>query len=902
MRFVKPIPFEEAVEKLGERSAIGAQLTSAEWSRVPVALRERAFFSSQVENVRFLQRAQDLLTDFLTAAREDTPGGPALKVGSRAEFISQARRFALAEGMGPLVPEDAGTLKDITGEKRLGLIFDVQTQAAQDYGNWKQGMDPDVLDEFPAQRFIREKGVAQPRLVHVEHDGEVRLKTDLDFWLAMNSPEFGGFDVPWGPWGFHSGMGVEDVDRETAEELGLLSPGQRVEPVEQEFNDRLKASVSGLDPALLGWLQAAFGDQAKVEQGAIWWKGDRAGKKLAGQSRSRKKAPVAPETSGAPSTFPASIERLEFVRSLGGSTGAKLVRDPETGRLFVQKEGNSPEHVREEFAADQIYRAAGVPVPAARLYDGPKPVKLAEFVEGQTLRQFLAKAKPAEREAVINRLKQDFAADALLGNWDVTGTGLDNILVDQAGIPWRIDNGGSLRFRAQGTRKTDAEWNEFPVELWSMRDSTQLAGKTFQGLGIYDIGRQIERLDHPAMLAAAPAELREVLTARLGHLRALGTKALDLEHDQWREGYAEELTRHMLGLRSAGIVKDLPRELNQAAGQTQPVDENGNPFDDLRTRAGVGTDPYWNDLLAAVKTLNKHGAAGDFTYTVATVQKALAHESALQQMAKTKSGAMAEHYLGILKQIQHAKAAADAKRFDKIGQVTAFAQKTNASLVARVTDYIAAQGGRQEIVAEWMEGQASDSWRPHAQAFKFFIGRQLNADESRIWWKQGRAKAETEHKGWMKRWGAEGERSLTIWHAFVQEVLGSTQFRHNDRARRAVRLIRTEKKAVMTENKVKPGSTRRMPRGLNESSSVFRTTRVYGSEITVQAVPHTRVTGLYLLERRPGAATSSFLGDGENEFTFVPYDLPFDYVPTVSEAAGDDAAAWGLDLTHLRQP
>jgi hypothetical protein len=56
VEFTKPIPFEEAIEKVGDRTPIGSDLSSSEWSDVPLALRERAFFSSRVESVRFLDR------------------------------------------------------------------------------------------------------------------------------------------------------------------------------------------------------------------------------------------------------------------------------------------------------------------------------------------------------------------------------------------------------------------------------------------------------------------------------------------------------------------------------------------------------------------------------------------------------------------------------------------------------------------------------------------------------------------------------------------------------------------------------------------------------------------------------------------------------------------------------
>ena len=121
MQFVKPISFQEALAIIGEKSPNGAKLSSAEWSDVPVALRQRAMFSSQVENVRFLQRAQDALGDFLSANKTTSPEGDTLLVtGSRAAFVQQLRDFAQAEGMGPLDPKDAGSVKDITSERRLG--------------------------------------------------------------------------------------------------------------------------------------------------------------------------------------------------------------------------------------------------------------------------------------------------------------------------------------------------------------------------------------------------------------------------------------------------------------------------------------------------------------------------------------------------------------------------------------------------------------------------------------------------------------------------------------------------------------------------------------------------------------------------------------------------------------
>jgi hypothetical protein len=268
MQFVKPTPFTEAIDKIGSKTPIGSQLNSSQWGAVPVQLRERAFFSATVENVRFLQRGRDAITDFLSSARETLPDGrTAIKTGSRSEFVKIMREFALAEGMGPLDPDDVGTIKDITSERRLGLIFDTQTRQAYSYGSWQQGNDPDVLDEFPAQRLVRVQDVKEPRQHHTIFEGVPALKSDLNFWLRINQD----FGVPWGPWGWGCGHDVEDVDRAESEALGLIAPGQPVDSPESGFNDHLESSVQGLDNDLLQFLKTSFGDQINITGDSVQW-------------------------------------------------------------------------------------------------------------------------------------------------------------------------------------------------------------------------------------------------------------------------------------------------------------------------------------------------------------------------------------------------------------------------------------------------------------------------------------------------------------------------------------------------------------------------------------------------------------------------------------------------------
>jgi hypothetical protein len=132
MELVKPMPFNEALDKLGRKSLIGSDLTSEQWGAVPVALRERAFFSARVESARFLQRARDGLADFLAGNRETLPNGEvAVKTGGRSAFVKQMQDFLKGEG----VMRTTGDITDVAGQKRLSLIYDTQVRQAHDYGN-----------------------------------------------------------------------------------------------------------------------------------------------------------------------------------------------------------------------------------------------------------------------------------------------------------------------------------------------------------------------------------------------------------------------------------------------------------------------------------------------------------------------------------------------------------------------------------------------------------------------------------------------------------------------------------------------------------------------------------------------------------------------------------------------
>jgi hypothetical protein len=64
---------------------------------------------------------------------------------------------------------------------------------------------------------------------------------------------------------------------------------------------------------------------------------------------------------------------------------------------------------------------------------------------------------------------EGFVADAWLANWDAVGIGHDNLLVGPDGDAVRIDVGGSLLFRAQGSPKGHA-FGDKVGEINTLRD------------------------------------------------------------------------------------------------------------------------------------------------------------------------------------------------------------------------------------------------------------------------------------------------------------------------------------------------------------------------------------------------------------------------------------------------
>ena len=135
-------------------------------------------------------------------------------------------------------------------------------------------------------------------------------------------------------------------------------------------------------------------------------------------------------------------------------------------------------------------------------------------------------------------VKEGFAVDAWLANNDVVGQNFDNMMVDSDGNAIRIDNGGALLYRAQGSRKG---FGIDVTEINDYRDKSKLTRTTcqlFKDIANADVIASIDRVlaitdDRITELCTkfGPGSLRrrQVLADKLiGRKTYLAQKRLDL--------------------------------------------------------------------------------------------------------------------------------------------------------------------------------------------------------------------------------------------------------------------------------------------------------------------------------------------------------------------------------------
>ncbi len=161
-----------------------------------------------------------------------------------------------------------------------------------------------------------------------------------------------------------------------------------------------------------------------------------------------------------------NVDNWVKIGERAGSNPGGFYRDDEGNQYYV-KIPRTNDHAENEVLTAELYALAGVPVARSFLgssSDGRTRV-VSPLVPGAETDLYSRLGD----ETYIRKLRDGFIIDAWLANWDVIGMEYDNIVTDENDDPVRIDPGGALLFRAQGSPKGRA-FGDTVTELETLID------------------------------------------------------------------------------------------------------------------------------------------------------------------------------------------------------------------------------------------------------------------------------------------------------------------------------------------------------------------------------------------------------------------------------------------------
>ena len=323
-----------AQEKILIKALVTSGLSSAEIDLVRAGFKDRAFFSARINSVRYLQTAQQQVADWLgSVKRED--GALTTRASAISAIMASAKREGIATG--------TGTVSDPGSVARAKVVVDTNADLARGYVSHVQQSSTGARLAFPAQELIRVEERQTKRAwasKWTSNGGKlygirmIALKED-PVWTKISR-----FGVPYPPFDYGSGMGVEEVDYDTCIELGVITEAYKPEgDIVQDFNATLEADMdfSGkteADRQALSFMTDSFGDQVWLDNkaGKLKWKADiisdllkdsdaamttslRLGKPTLQAIEAAKE--MGADVSGKALTMPGSMVKHEFVKHYG---------------------------------------------------------------------------------------------------------------------------------------------------------------------------------------------------------------------------------------------------------------------------------------------------------------------------------------------------------------------------------------------------------------------------------------------------------------------------------------------------------------------------------------------------------------------------------------------------------
>ena len=242
----------EDIERIKE--LLPTSLGSAEYREQFAAdILRRSIVAARIEDARVLSKIREVCA--------------ALAAGEINASKAREGLLNVLSQIGYDTTADDGKLENPVAEKRLNLILETQRQMAASVARLSLETE-DTLDMYPAWELTRADAPAMPRKdwparwnaagESVGWEGArkgiyygsgvgigfVALKSS-PIWAALGSGVGGYRDTlgnPYPPFAYGSYMDWVDVDRETAERLGLLKPGEAIEQSNNPNNQTISLS------------------------------------------------------------------------------------------------------------------------------------------------------------------------------------------------------------------------------------------------------------------------------------------------------------------------------------------------------------------------------------------------------------------------------------------------------------------------------------------------------------------------------------------------------------------------------------------------------------------------------------------------------------------------------------
>ena len=323
---------------------------------------------------------------------------------------------------------------------------------------------------------------------------------------------------PVDPFDYRSVLPEGDPRRVVASQLSD-TPLADWEKAVREGRANVPIMPSGWQPP---WPWKKKGDEPEEGQSVLGWL-----KSLYGDEPSYKGAASA-KGRPAPIDVWDDAHTVRIAEAAGGSNGARFAEAPDGTKWLVKAYRGDADRVATELMANAVYRKLGIRVPDAGTLSFEGRAALAyPLLDGERRPWTEPNAELAE----------GFMADALLANWDVVGLEMDNVLWDANGVPFRVDQGGTLEYRAMGSPK---EFGPVPTEVWTMAGprgqafGTMALSPEIKRAGAFRIGELLDEQTIDELADAAPfrdeamrERVRENLKARVAWMRRFAAGEVD---------------------------------------------------------------------------------------------------------------------------------------------------------------------------------------------------------------------------------------------------------------------------------------------------------------------------------------------------------------------------------------